>query len=203
MKENPFGANEKSLNISIRPARPEDAKELLAIYAPYVERTAVSFEYDVPPAEEFEGRIRETLRCYPYFAAEAGGEILGYAYAGPFQKRAAYAHSAETTVYLKEGARRRGLGRALYRALEQALFRQGILNLYACIAYTERADAYLTNDSILFHEHMGFHRAGHYRRCGYKFGNWYDMVCMEKHIGPHQTEAENACEGITDGRKSI
>ena len=100
--------------VTIRPAAPEDAPALLAIYAPYVRETAVTFEYEVPTPEEFAGRIRRTLERYPYLTAQCGGEVLGYACAGPFKERAAYGWSVETTIYLRQDQRGRGLGRALY-----------------------------------------------------------------------------------------
>ena len=76
---------EKS-TITIRAARPEDAAALLVIYAPYVEKTAITFEYEVPSVEEFTQRITSTLARYPYLVAEADGQILGYAYVGTFSK---------------------------------------------------------------------------------------------------------------------
>ena len=98
---------------AIRPARPEDAAALLAIYAPYVEKTAVTFEYQPPSLEELAGRIRRTLARYPYLAAEREGRILGYAYAGPFHPRPAYCWSAEASIYVAEAARGSGVGGAL------------------------------------------------------------------------------------------
>lgn len=173
---------------TVRPASPEDAAALLAIYAPYVEKTAVTFEYDVPTLEDFTGRIARTLERYPYLAAEAGGTVLGYAYAGPFKERAAYDWAVETTVYLRQDARRRGIGRALYGALERCLAAQGVLNLGACIAAPEREDEYLTRDSVEFHSRLGYRLVGEFRQCGCKFGRWYNMVWMEKHIGPHPAD---------------
>ena len=82
--------------ILLRAAEPEDAAALLAIYAPYVTDTAVTFEYEVPGEDEFAERIRSTLRMHPYLVAARGGELLGYAYAGAFKTRAAYAWGAET-----------------------------------------------------------------------------------------------------------
>ena len=73
----------------------------------------------------------------------------------------------------------------LYGALERALKKQNILNLYACIAWPEEEDEYLTKDSEAFHRRLGYRLAGEFRRCGYKFGRWYHMIWMEKHIGPH------------------
>ena len=76
--------------MQIRRARENDAEALLKIYAPYVEHTAITFEYEVPSVEEFRSRIRHTLEKYPYLVAEEDGELLGYAYVGPFHDRPAY-----------------------------------------------------------------------------------------------------------------
>lgn len=172
-------------DLTIRPAAPEDAAALLAVYAPYVERTAVTFEYGVPAPEDFAGRIARTLARYPYLAAERGGEIVGYAYAGPFKDRPAYDWAVETTVYVREDQRRRGVGRALYGALERCLAAQGVRNLNACVACPEREDEYLTWDSVEFHTRLGYRLVGEFYGCGCKFGRWYNMVWMEKHIGAH------------------
>lgn len=178
------------MSIMIRTASPNDAVQLLEIYTPYVRDTAVSFEYDIPAVEEFSARIENTLKKYPYFVAEADGEIVGYTYAGPFKVQAAYNRAVETTIYVKMGKRRAGIGVKLYERLEGALKEQGILNLNACIAYTETNDAHLTNDSVLFHEKLGYQMVAHFHKCGYKFQHWYDMVWMEKMIGEHATGTE-------------
>lgn len=177
-------------SFTIRPASPEDAPALLGIYAPYVRETAITFEYDVPALEEFRERIRRTLERYPYLAAEAGGEVLGYAYAGPFQSRAAYGWAAEASVYLRRDQRGLGLGRWLYGALEEVCRAQGVRNLNACVACPEEENAYLTRSSADFHVRMGFRLVGEFRKCGYKFGTWYNMAWMEKHLGGHPAEPE-------------
>lgn len=169
----------------IRVAAEEDADELLRLYAPYVEQTAITFEYQVPTVEEFRSRIRHTLEKYPYLVAEENGRILGYVYAGPFKARPAYAWAVETTIYVDMERKRSGVGRMLYEALEQALAAQNIVNLNACIAEPIGEDKFLTRDSVLFHERMEYRLVGKFHQCGYKFRRWYDMVWMEKHIGPH------------------
>ena len=167
----------------------KDAKQLLEIYAPYVENTAVSFEYEVPSLEEFRGRIRSISARYPYIKAAAeDGTILGYAYAGAFKPRAAYDWAVETTIYVRRECRGKGVGRALYEALERSLKGMGICNLNACIAYTSHQDPHLTNDSMYFHEKMGYKMVGTFHRCGYKFHTWYDMIWMEKLIAPHEQD---------------
>ena len=171
--------------MEIRIASPADAAHLLEIYRPYVERTAVSFEYAVPGLEEFEGRIARTLERYPYLIAEDETGIVGYAYAGAFKEREAYQHGVELSVYVDWNRRRAGVGKRLYAALEEWLAKQNVHVLYACIACTDREDdPYLSADSPLSLEKLGFHFAGRFEICGYKFGRWYDMVWMEKRIHP-------------------
>ena len=173
------------MNVVIRDAVPEDAGRLLAIYAYYVLQTAITFEYDVPSGQEFRERMEHTLQQYPYLVLEEDGVIRGYAYAGPFVGRAAYARSSEVSIYLDHEARGRGYGRRLYEVLEERLKSMGILNLYACIADPAGEDAYLTKNSEQFHQHLGYSLAGTFHNCGYKFGRWYNMVWMEKMIGKH------------------
>ena len=95
--------------INIREARPADAPHLLEIYAPYVEKTAISFEYDVPALEEFEGRISRILCKYPYLVAEKEGRIAGYAYATEFKGREAFRWTVETSVYVERSQRQGGI----------------------------------------------------------------------------------------------
>ena len=172
-------------SVHIRLASPGDAAALLAIYRPYVEDTAITFEYTVPSRGEFTRRVTETLRAYPYLVAEAAGEVLGYAYASPFHPRAAYQWAAESTVYLRRDCRGQGLGRQLYAALEGVLALQNVLNCNACIAMPEQEDETLTLASFRFHQGMGYQLVGRFHQVGYKFGRWYHMVWMEKALGAH------------------
>lgn len=171
--------------ITIRTATAADAADLLAIYAPYVTNTAITFEYEVPSLKEFRSRIIHTLQRYPYLVAEENGNILGYAYTGPFGERPAYGWAAETSIYLRQDVRGKGLGKRLYTALEEISRAQHVQNLYACIAYPDVDDAYLTGNSVAFHAHMGYREVGRFHRCGYKFGTWYHMTWMEKMLGSH------------------
>ena len=173
--------------ISIRPATVQDAAALLDIYRPYVEETAVSFEYETPSVQAFAGRVAAIRGKYPYLAAVQDGRLLGYAYAAAFKERAAYDWAVETTVYVGQEARGAGVGRGLYEALEACLAAQNILNLNACIAVPQGDDPYLSRDSVAFHTRLGYRPVGEFRHCGYKFGRWYNMLWMEKHIGAHQS----------------
>ncbi|MCR4674437.1 MAG: GNAT family N-acetyltransferase, partial [Lachnospiraceae bacterium] len=112
--------------VTIRQATEEDAKEILSIYEYYVKETAITFEYEVPTEKEFCGRIKKTLLRYPYLVAEMDGKIVGYSYLGPLKERAAYDWSAETTIYIEKNLHKKGVGRKLYEALEEAAKEIGI-----------------------------------------------------------------------------
>ncbi|WP_301860061.1 GNAT family N-acetyltransferase [uncultured Megasphaera sp.] len=172
----------------IRNATITDAAAILQIYEYYVVHTAITFEYTLPSLEEFRERMIQTMKKYPYLVIIEDGQIQGYAYAGPFVAREAYNWSCEMTIYMDRNARKQGLGRMLYEALEQALQRMGILNLYACIGYPEQDDEYLTTNSADFHAHLGYRRVGTFYNCGYKFQRWYHMIWVEKVIGIHEKE---------------
>jgi len=172
----------------IRKASVIDAPAILAIYKPYILKTAITFEYTVPELLEFEDRIRNVLKKYPYIVAERTGTIVGYAYVGPFHNRAAYDWAVETSIYVDENLKHSGLGKRLYNALEDILKKQGILNVNACIAYpdsTSPKDKHLDKNSAEFHEHLGYRLVGEFHKCGYKFNRWYNMIWMEKFIGEH------------------
>ena len=192
--------------MNIREAVIADAKAIQAIYAPYVEQTAVTFEYNVPSEEEFRKRIETVKQKYPWIVAErlrerqrvgasagmgdgtsgmADGKIVGYAYASAFKPRDAYQWAVETSIYVDQSMKRCGIGRQLHEALEQRLKAQGILNMNACISFIETEDEYLTQDSVRFHEQLGYKEVAHFHLCGKKFGRWYDMIWMEKIIGEH------------------
>ncbi len=174
--------------IEIRAAEKEDAGRLLEIYDYYVRNTAVSFEYETPSLGEFSDRMERALKKYPYLVIVRDGKIEGYAYAGPFKGRAAYAWSCEISIYLDHSARKCGLGRMLSEALEEELRKMGILNVYGCIAYPEKEDEYLTTNSADYHKHLGFETVGTFHQCAYKFGRWYNMIWMEKNIGGHSDQ---------------
>ena len=125
--------------ITIRPANLADAQAIQAIYAPYVEKTAITFEYEVPSVQEFEKRISNTIERYPYLVAEEDGQVLGYAYASTYYARTAYDWTTELSIYLHEDARGRGLGSQLYDALEKELRKRGFLRFLACIAVPNEA----------------------------------------------------------------
>ena len=153
---------------TIRVAVPADGEHVAAIYGPVVRDTAISFEIDPPTAAEMSERIARTIPMYPWFVAERGGRIAGYAYSGQHRERAAYRWSVDVSVYISPEARRSGLGRSLYMRLFEILKDQGFRSAFAGIT--------LPNDaSVALHETMGFQPVGIYREVGFKFGQWWDV----------------------------
>ena len=164
--------------LKIRPVTLEDAPELVRIYAPYVEKTAITFEYQVPTIEEFEGRIEKILQRFPYLVAEEDGHILAYAYASTYYDRSGYDWAVEVSVYVDEHYLGQGLGSRLYETLETELEARGFLCFLACIALPNQA-------SIALHEKRGYVKVAHFPRIGFKFDQWHDTVWMQKTIEGH------------------
>ena len=161
----------------IRIATEADVPEILAIYAPYVENTTITFEYDVPCKREFMQRFLTITAQFPWLVWEEAGEILGYAYAAPPYARAAYSWCAEPSVYLKPEARGRGIGRKLYAALEEILRLQGYQVLYALITQENTA-------SMAFHHALGYETKVLFPDCGFKQGRWLGVYWLEKRLAP-------------------
>jgi phosphinothricin acetyltransferase len=167
---------------TIRDAQPErDAAACAAIYAPYVEQTAISFEERAPDALEMEARISRHAATHPWLVAEDGGEVVGFAYACRHQERAAYRWAADVSVYVAANRRGEGLGRSLYERLFVHLRRQNFQ--IACAGITLPNDA-----SVALHATLGFLRIGISPRIGWKSGRWHDVSWW-------QLELESATPG--------
>ena len=166
--------------MSVRLATVQDVPRILEIYAPYVNNTACSFEYTVPSLADFTQRFLGITSQFPWLVWEENGRILGYAYGSRPFERAAYQWCAEASIYLCSEACRKGIGKKLYAALEQLLQRQGYRKVYVII--TEANEA-----SIAFHRAVGYRHTATMPACGYKFGQWYGIVWMEKDLKPWDT----------------
>lgn len=120
-------------SVMVRRATTADAAACLAIYRPFVEATAVSFEAVVPDVEEFAARIEKSLSAWTWLIAERDGRCIGYAYGHAHRERAAYRWSVEVTIYVDSSHRRQGLGRHLYERLFIDLTNLGYCNVYAAL----------------------------------------------------------------------
>ena len=159
----------------IRVASEADLNAIRDIYAPYVLHSTATFEYDVPSEEEFLERFRSITRQYPWLVWEEEGRILGYAYASAPYARAAYAWCAEPSMYLRQDATGKGIGKKLYAALEELLSLQGYQVLYALITQENTG-------SVRFHQRCGYESRVLFPDCGFKFGRWLGVSWMEKRL---------------------
>ena len=159
----------------VRPATEADGPTLLAIYRPYVERTAISFETVTPSLEEFVRRIRTATEGWAWLVAELDGGCVGYAYGSSHRERAAYRWSVETSAYVRESSHRRGIGRALYTRLLEALRQRGFCNAYAGMTLPNPA-------SEALHRAVGFEPIGVFKAVGRKFDTWHDVAWFHRNL---------------------
>lgn len=154
----------------VRLATADDADDILAVYAPFVD-TPVTFEEEVPVADAFRARVEDVLDRYPYLVAERDDRVVGYAYAHAQAERAAYAWNVELSVYLAPAAQGVGLGAALYNALIELVRMQGMKCAYARITLPNAASERL-------HHTFGFQLMGVQKNAGYTCGAWRDVAWL-------------------------
>ena len=177
----------KTEEMLIRPAALADAPDILQIYAPYIQNTVITFETEVPGIEQFTARIEAIKSKYPYLVCEADGKMAGYAYAAKHSERAAYKYSVDVSIYVDPNYQHRGIGKALYFNLFEALKSYDYYTAYACIT--------LPNEkSVCLHKTFGFHEVGIWHNVGYKNGSWLDVIWLEKPLKQYDTPAaEKEC----------
>ena len=170
------------MTLTIRPSRDEDVAAITAIYAHHVLNGTGTFETEAPSVADMSARRADVLgKNLPYLVAEDHGEVLGFAYCNWFKPRPAYRFSAEDSIYISETARGRGLGGQLLAALSQAAEAVGVRKLIAVIGDSANAG------SVGVHRSQGFTHVGVLKDCGWKFGEWRDVVLMEKVLGQGST----------------
>ncbi len=165
----------------IRVANGTDATALLTVYAPYIINTSLTFETVVPTEKEFADRITHYTANWPWLVWESGGNIGGYAYASRYRERTGYQWCVESSIYMDEKFMKKGVAKALYRALLELLTLQGYRNVYAVIN--------LPNDrSVKFHEGCGFKWFATYEKVGYKLGKWKNVGWWQCSINEYTDE---------------
>jgi phosphinothricin acetyltransferase len=160
---------------TIRDWTAADAAACAAIYAPYVERTTISLEFEPPDAAEIARRFGAFAEAgYPVLVATRAERVVGYAYAGAFRARPAYRQTVEHSVYVDRDAQRGGTGRALLEALVAACRARGFRRMVGVISDPTESH------SLDFHLRHGFALAGTLRGIGHKFGRDLDVVFVER-----------------------
>ncbi|MFY0692138.1 MAG: N-acetyltransferase [Paracoccaceae bacterium] len=161
----------------IRPAAPEDASAICAIWNPIIRDTTITFTTREKTAGEIAEMIVHCKAANRQFlvAQEEAGRVTGFATVAPFRGGPGYARTLELSVHLVPEARGKGTGRALIAALEKDAAAQGIHSLISGIS-AENPDA------IAFHERLGFREIGRLPEVGRKFDRWIDLVLLQKFL---------------------
>ncbi|HEY7296459.1 MAG TPA: GNAT family N-acetyltransferase [Xanthobacteraceae bacterium] len=168
---------------SIRPGEPRDVPAITRIYAYAVRHGTASFEIDPPDESEMRRRFEALVGGgYPSLVAEeaiagSAGEVLGYAYAGPYRPRPAYRFTAEDSVYVAPQMQRRGIGTALLEKLIAESQARGFRQMIAVIGDSAQTA------SIALHAALGFRLVGTLEAVGFKFDRWLDTVLMQRGLG--------------------
>ncbi len=163
-------------NVEIRPATKTDIDAITAIYADAVTHGTASYELEPPTRADMAARFEALVSGgFPYLVADnQEGEIVGYAYAGPFRPRPAYRFVVENSVYVAPEAKGRGIGRLLLERLIAAAESLGFRQMIAVIGDGSSGSA-----SVRLHERVGFRHCGKLEGSGYKHGRWLDTVFMQ------------------------
>ncbi|MHB1278435.1 MAG: GNAT family N-acetyltransferase [Bacteroidia bacterium] len=164
-----------------------DYAACLDIYAPYIRDTVITFEYEVPTMEEFSERIRSITQKYPWLVCRYEGKVVGYAYASSYRDRIAYQWSVESAIYIHPDFHRKGIARRLYETLLAILRLQGFLTVYAIVGYPNE-------QSVGFHESMGFEAFALFKKSGYKHGQWRDTLWLQYRLSEYPMDPKNPVE---------
>ena len=165
--------------VIIRDCRDADMTRVTEIYGRSVREETASFELEPPDVQEMRRRRSALLDAgYPYLVAELDGQVEGYAYAGAYRPRPAYALAVENTVYVNPDLQRGGVGRALMEVLIAECETRGYRQMIAIIGDSTHVA------SIEFHKSLGFATVGNIRSVGYKHAKWLDTVFMQRALGP-------------------
>ena len=171
------------MSVLVRPATEADIPAIAAIYAVEVRERVNTYEYAVPDEAEMRARMRRTLAAgYPYLAAEDGGAVVGYAYAGGYRSRVAYQWTVENSVYVAAGRQGQGIGAALLGRLIAMCEERGFRQMIAVIGEPTNTA------SIRLHEKFGFQLVGIFRGIAWKHGRWLDTVQMQRPLGAGNNE---------------
>jgi L-amino acid N-acyltransferase YncA len=165
------------MSVIIRAAAASDMDAIAHIYAHHVNHGTATFETDPPGSGEIERRWTEvTAKGLPWLVADDGGEVVGYAYAGPYRLRLAYRHTVEDSIYVRADRLGTGVGRLLMPALIDATKACGMHQMIAVIGDSGN------HASINLHRRFGFRDAGLLKDVGFKFGRWLDTVFMQRSL---------------------
>jgi len=179
--------------VTVRASRDDDVDAMLDIYRRHIARgVEPAFAHD-PEALQPDDikRRRRNMRKHrlPHLVAERGGVVVGYAYAVLFRKRPAYRFTLKHSIYVHPDHLHAGIGRVLLPALIDACAAAGYRQM---IGYIDAANA----PSIGLHAACGFRQVGLLPSVAYKFGQWTDMVMVQRSLGSGGTTAPDVWPAV-------
>jgi L-amino acid N-acyltransferase YncA len=159
--------------MTVRPATRADLQGIHDIYNDAVLTTTATYDYEPRTLEHrtawFDEHVKQN---YAVFVAEANGRIVGWSALNPYHARMGYRFTSENSVYVAADQRGKGVGKLLLEPLITAARKRGLRAIIAAIDADNEA-------SIRLHARFGFEKVGHFKKVGYKFDRWLDVVYME------------------------
>lgn len=160
--------------MEVRRARPEDNEAIRAIYNLEVTTSTVVFDLVSRTPAEQSRWLEEHSGPHPaVVAVDADGRVAGFGSLSPYRPRPAYATTVEDSVYVGEGHRAQGVGRAVLAELVRLASLHGFHTVIGRIAGDNEA-------SVSLHRSCGFALVGIEKEVGRKFGTWLDVVIMQR-----------------------
>ncbi len=160
-------------DVVVRLAVLDDAESIRRIYNYEVERTTHTFDLVPRTLEQQRAWLRERAGALGVLVAELDGRVVGFSSLSEYRPRAAYRTSVESSVYVDEAVRGRGVGRRLMRELVELAQSRGFHTMIARVAGGHEA-------SVQLHEAAGFAVVGTEQEVGRKFGGWLDVIVMQR-----------------------
>ncbi len=159
----------------MRAVKNSDIPFIREIYNYYIKNSIATFEEEPVDEVRVAGKVNEVTKKFPWLVFEENNIVAGYAYAYKWKNRAAYKHSAESSVYIHQNYFGKGIGSKLLEKLIEEVKLKNIHCLIGGIALPNET-------SIALHEKFGFKKCAEFREVGFKFGRWIDVGYWEKII---------------------
>lgn len=166
------------MTYTIRPIAKADISAITAIYDEQVRYGTASFELTPLTADQMSERVDGLItKGFPYIVIEEDGQLVGYAYAGPYRTRPAYRWVVENSIYVHKDARGKGYGKLLLQALIEESANKGFRQMVAVIGDSKNLG------SVNVHKSCGFELIGTLKAMGWKHEQWLDTVYMQRALG--------------------
>ena len=157
----------------IRPATPDDADAMTAIYNDAIENTTTILWHELKPVSLWRDRLADRPACFPVcVATDDSGTVIGFAMLGPYDDKCGYARIAEWSVYLAANSRGQGIGLQLSEAVIEAGRSAGLHSIVSRVTEGNAASEKL-------HIRLGFIKVGTFQKLGEKFGKRQDVIAYQ------------------------